>query len=139
MEEIFAKAPRNAHMITGGDIIAKIAILKGSDLVKLIGPNGIKGSNSRGIEVLSLLSQNKMTVENTFFSHDNYITCYHKETGVLVTYHTYATLQFLHKNIYDCSVVNNSVEGNHLVMKPTITITKIKCKAWKSLPRETAH
>lgn len=81
MEAIFNKAPDNAHIIMGGDINARIGIREGDDLVKVIGPYGVKGDNDRGKDVISLLNQYQMRVENAFFILDNYNTYYHKTGG----------------------------------------------------------
>ena len=141
LSPILRDAPRNAEIIMGSDINASIGIRVDAEET-VLGPNGrdYRGSNkesrARGEDVLNMLMQQKMRVQNTFFTHSSYDTYYHKSDQLPVMYDIIATSQSFHKRVRDCKVVDNGVESDHKAVKISITITSIKYKA-RAVPRST--
>ena len=68
---MLTKAPKNAEIILGADVNARIGVRDREEYASVLGPNGHDGRNLRGEGLLQIYAEAKLKVENTFFTQSN--------------------------------------------------------------------
>ena len=113
LHSLLHKVPKNAHIIIGADINAKVGRRDSDDLNAVLGPYGPSRQNTRGSNLLDLYLSHKLRVKNTFFDAPTHTTFTNIKDNDRTMIDIFACGKQLHCRVHNCRVVPNGIESDH--------------------------